>query len=100
MWLRRRRIDSGDSGDRGAVDVAGTNARDRCSEAVEAGLARSVPPEQPGLPAGEAILVQELEVEESSDRGLAASEQEGVAELARLVAVPALRTGRRYGRKT
>ena len=49
-----------------------------------------VAPEHARLPAREAVLVEELEVEEGAHRGLAARQQKGVAELARLVPDPGL----------
>ena len=53
---------------------------------------RPVAPEHARLPAGEAILVQQLEVEERADRRLAACEEQCVPQLACLVANPRLGT--------
>src|SRR5204863_8646917 len=64
----------------GAADLG-----DGVLEGVVRRLARPVPVEQAGLPAAEAVLVDQAEVEEAGDGRLAIREQDRVLELSRLV---------------
>src|SRR5437899_11902936 len=73
------------AGDLGAVGVAPAHLGDCVLEGVVRRLTGAVPPEKTGLPAAELVLVEEPEVEEAGDRGLAVREQDRVAKLGRLI---------------
>src|SRR5262245_1898736 len=91
LGLRGRYRRIRDTGDERAVHPACTDIGDCLAERLIRGLVRTVTPEEARLPSRKPVLIEELEVEERGDERLAVREQEGVPELARLVADPWLR---------
>jgi hypothetical protein len=82
---RRRRRTARSACHGRAVDRARTHLGDSRLECIVRRLLGAVPVEHARLPAGQPVLVQELEVEEGADLRLAARKQERVPNLACLV---------------
>ena len=81
-----------------AIDRRGGDRREHRLDRLVRRLRRAVGPEQARLPAAQADLVHELEVEERADRGLAVGELHRVLQLARLIGHDARRARLRRDR--